>query len=104
KLSTCVRTGRTSTSGSTRPVGRTTSSTMLPCECLSSYGPGVAETKIVRAAFPFLELKRPVVERRRQAEAEFDERFLARPIALVHAAELRHRHVRFVDDEQRIGG
>jgi hypothetical protein len=39
---------------------------------------------------PLLEAQRPVVERRRQAEAVFDERLLARRSPLVHAADLRH--------------
>src|SRR5690242_14176604 len=48
--STCERTGRTSTSGSASPVGRTTSSTTLPPDWRNSYGPGVADTKMVRGS------------------------------------------------------
>ena len=45
--STCVVAGRTSNSGSTKPVGRTTCSTI--CELFSSsYSAGVAETKMLR--------------------------------------------------------
>ena len=43
RSSTCVLAGRTSTCGSTSPVGRTTCSTTAPA-CCSSYGPGVADT------------------------------------------------------------
>ena len=43
--STCVVAGRTSTSGSTRPVGRTTCSTTWPA-WEASYSDGVAETKM----------------------------------------------------------
>ena len=37
-----------------------------------------------------------------QAEAVLDQRLLARPVAVVHPADLRHRHVDLVDDEQEI--
>ena len=50
-----------------------------------------------------VEAKRAVVERRRQAEAEVDERLLARPVALVHAADLRDRLVRLVDEDDEVG-
>src|SRR5690606_2483637 len=46
--STWVATGRISTGGSTSPVGRTTSSVTSPSDSRSSYGPGVADTKIAR--------------------------------------------------------
>ena len=54
------------------------------------------------ARFPLLEVERPVVERRRQAEAVVDEHFLARAIADVHAADLRHRLMALVDDDERV--
>ena len=44
RSSICPFTGRISTSGSTRPVGRITCSTTTPADRVSSYGPGVAET------------------------------------------------------------
>ena len=37
-------TGRISTGGSTRPVGRMICSITTPADFVSSYGPGVAET------------------------------------------------------------
>jgi len=40
----------------------------------------------------------------RQAEAVFDEGFLARPVAAVHAADLRHGHVALVDKQQPVVG
>ena len=53
-------------------------------------------------ALELLELERPVVERARQAEAVLDERLLARAVAAVHRADLRHRLVRLVEDEQEV--
>ena len=43
----------------------------------------------------------PVVQRARQPEAVVHERLLARAVALVHAADLRHRLVRLVDEARR---
>ena len=63
--------------------------------------------QIDRLADPVGELlpgQRPVVDRRRQPEPEVDEVALARHVALVHAADLRHGHVRLVDDEQEVLG
>ena len=39
-----------------------------------------------------------------QAEAVVDERLLARAVALVHAADLRHGLVRLVYDDDEVGG
>ena len=91
--------------GSTSPVGRIICSTTTPPDCFSSYGPGVAETNSswLTRALPLLEVQRPVVERRRQPEAVGDQHFLARAIAVIHAADLRHRLVALVDDDQRVG-
>ena len=73
-------------------------------EWRSSNGPGVAETKtsLRHQLEELVEAQRPVVERRRQPEAVLDERLLARAVALVHAADLRHRLVRLVDEEQEV--
>ena len=102
--STCVPTGRISTSGSISPVGRTTSSVDLALRHPQFVRPRRRrdEDRARRAAFPFLELQRPVVQRRRQPEAELHQRFLARAVALVHGADLRNGDVRFVDHQQRI--
>ena len=81
-------------------------STTTPCDFDSSYGPGVADTNMTcpTRRFPLLEVQRPVVERRRQAEPVGHQHFLARSIAEVHAADLRHGLVALVDDDQRIAG
>ena len=50
-----------------------------------------------------VEPQRAVVERAREAEPEVDERLLARAIALVHAADLRNRLVRLVDEDHVVG-
>ncbi len=57
---------------------------------------------LVDGRLELLERQRPVVERRRQAEPEVDEDLLAGPVVLVHADDLRDRHVRLVDDEQPV--
>ena len=49
-----------------------------------------------------VEAQRAIVERRRQPEAVLDERVLARAVALVHAAELRDRLVRLVDEADEV--
>ena len=49
-----------------------------------------------------LPLQRAVVHRRRQPEAVLHQRPLAAHVALVHAADLRHGHVRLVDDQQEV--
>ena len=46
--------------------------------------------------------QRTVVERRRHAEAVFDQRFFARAVTVIHAVKLRHGLVRFVDEHQVI--
>ena len=46
--------------------------------------------------------ERPVVHGAGQAEPVFDQRALAAGVALVHRADLRHRDMRFVDDQQEI--
>ncbi len=50
------------------------------------------------------ELEWPVVDRRGQAEAVVDQRLLARSIPLVHAADLRHRLVGLVDEDDEVVG
>ncbi|MNS72809.1 hypothetical protein D3C72_1062290 [compost metagenome] len=53
--------------------------------------------------FPLVKPHRPVVQRRRQTEAVFNEGFLTRTVALIHRADLRHADVGFVDHQQSIG-
>src|SRR5204863_4308546 len=49
-----------------------------------------------------VERKRTIVDRAWQTETVFDERLLARAVAAPHAAHLRHRLMRLVDDHQKI--
>ena len=53
-------------------------------------------------ALELVEPQRPVVERRRQAEAVLDQRLLARAVAAVHRLELRQGDVALVDHQQGI--
>ena len=57
-----------------------------------------------RQALEFVEPQRPIVQRRRQAKAKFDQCLLAGTIAFVHATELRHRDMTFIDDQHCILG
>ncbi|MNM65456.1 hypothetical protein D3C81_769030 [compost metagenome] len=58
---------------------------------------------LAHLALELVELERPVVQRRRQAEAVLDQRGLARAVTVVHAVELADQHVRLVQEHQRIG-
>ena len=60
------------------------------------------EDHLVDAFLELLEHQGPVVERRRQAEAEVDQRLFAGAVAVEHPAHLGHRDVRFVDDAEEI--
>ena len=73
-------------------------------ERVRSNSPGVAETSTICGVTvqELLEGLRAVVERARQAEAVFDERLLARAVALVHAADLRDRLVGLVDEADEV--
>ena len=51
-----------------------------------------------------VERLRPVVQRARQPEAVVDERLLARAVALVHAADLRHGLVGLVEEADEVVG
>ena len=93
-------------SGSTRPVGRISCSTDVPAAVLElevtrrrGHEDGPAHVLL-----ELLELERTVVECAGQPEPVLDQRFLARAIAAVHRADLRHRLVRLVDDEQEVLG
>ncbi len=106
RSSTWRSTGRTSVTGSISPVGRITCSANTPCTRSISHGPGVALTMdgLRPEALPLLELQRPVVEAGRQPEAELRQDGLARMVAPLHAADLRHGDVALVDDQQRVLG
>ena len=63
--------------------------------------------QVDRLADPLDELlppQRAVVGRARQPEAVVHQRALARHVALEHRADLRHGHVRLVDDQQEVLG
>ena len=51
------------------------------------------------AGFEFVEIQRPVIERRRQAKAVLDQGLFARAVAPIHPSDLRHGHVAFVDHQ-----
>ena len=77
-------------------------------------GHGVAQLEVgrrgrdveiaLRVAHEFAEAQRAVVHRARQAEPVVHQCLLARAVALIHAADLRHRGVRLVHHEQEILG
>ena len=50
----------------------------------------------------FVRAQRAVFDGARQTESEFDEAFLAGTVAVRHAADLRERDVRFVDEDDEI--
>jgi len=63
-------------------------------------GPRMQRELVPRPRFA---LQHPVGERAREAEAEIDERLLARAIALVHAADLRHGLMGLVQEHDEVG-
>ena len=79
-------------------------STTTPPACWQLVRPwrGAHVDHLPDAPLPLREAQRPVVERRRQAEAVLDEHFLARAVAVVHPAHLRHGLVALIDDEHRV--
>ena len=98
-----LRVSRTSTSGSTIPVGRTICSTIRGrVGALVLARRGRHEHQLRRDREELLERLRPVVERAGQPEAVVDQRLLARAVALVHAADLRHGLVRLVDEADEV--
>ena len=94
---------RTSTSGSTTPVGRTICSTMRArVVALEVTRRGRDEHDLRRVLEELVEGLRAVVERARQTEAVLHERLLARAVALEHAADLRNGLVRLVDEADEV--
>ena len=61
------------------------------------------ENRLRKELLELIEAQRAVVQRGRQPEAVVDQVLLARAIALVHPADLRNRHVRFIDKRQGFG-
>ena len=91
--------------GSTTPVGSDQLLGDVALAALEFVRPrrGAHVDRLVDGRLELLERQRPVVERRRQAEPEVDQDLLAGPVVLVHADDLRDRHVRLVDHEQPVG-
>ncbi len=89
-----------------RPVGRIICSTTTPCDFASSYGPwrGRHVHHLPHPRLPLGKVQRTVVERGWQPEPVGDQHFLARPVAVIHAADLRHRLVALVHDQERVLG
>ena len=58
--------------------------------------------ELIGAMLELLKRQRTVIQRRRHAKAILDQRFFARAVAGIHAAQLRHRLVRFVDEHQKV--
>ena len=69
---------------------------------LERPGRGRDEDELRHLRQELVEAKGPVVERRREPEAVLHERLLARAVAFVHAAELRHGLVRLVDEHDHV--
>ena len=71
-----------------------------------SNGPGRGRREQDRpgGAQELVEVQRPVVQGRGQPEPVLDQHQLARPVAVVHPAELRDGDVRLVDDGQELAG
>ena len=53
-------------------------------------------------AFKLLSTQWPVVQGRRQTEAIVDQHLLARAVSIVHALDLAHGHVTFVNHNEEI--
>ncbi len=86
------------------PVGRIScSATTARVAQLVRAGRRRDEHRLPDLCEELVEAQRPVVERRRQPEAEVDERLLARAVALVHATDLGHGLVRLVDEADEVG-
>ena len=62
------------------------------------------EDRLRPERLPLLESQRPVVQARRQPEAELAQHVLTRPVPPRHAADLRDRHVALVHDQHGVLG
>src|SRR5690606_4655048 len=63
---------------------------------------GAYEDDLIVLGLELLERHGPVVQRRRQPKAVFDERELPRAVAIVHGAHLRDGYMALVDDEEKV--
>ena len=57
---------------------------------------------LVDMAFKLFPTQWPVIQSRRQTEAIVDQHFLARAVSIVHALDLSHSHVAFIDHDEEI--
>ena len=57
---------------------------------------------LVDMAFKLLTTQWPVIQSRRQTETIVDQHFLARAVSIVHALDLSHSHVAFIDHDEEI--
>ena len=69
---------------------------------LEPRGRGADIDHLIHPLHELLELQRAVVERTGKSEAVIDQYRFPRPIPLVHAADLRHRGVAFVEKQEKI--
>ena len=67
-------------------------------------GRGRDEHHLVQPLLELREVERPIVHRGGQAEAEVHQRLLPGHVPEVHPSDLRHRHVRLVDEEEEVVG
>ena len=67
-------------------------------------GSGGDEDHLVPHLLEFLEFQRAIVHGAGKAEAVIDQHLLALAVAVVHRVDLRHGHMRFIDDQQEILG
>ncbi len=106
KSSTWLVLGRTSISGSNKPVGRMICSTTTPPASLQFVIAGRSTHKngLAHHAFKLIKGKRAVIHGRRQPETIFHQLRFARAVAAPHGPHLRHGSVAFVDHHQIIVG
>ena len=60
------------------------------------------EQHLINLIFKFLKIQRTVVQCRRKAKAVINQSLFAAAIAVVHRTDLRNRHVRLIDDNEKI--
>ena len=53
-------------------------------------------------AFKLFPTQWPVIQSRRQTEAIVDQHLLARAVSIIHALDLSHGHVTFIDHDEEI--
>ncbi len=63
---------------------------------------GADINNLLHHLFPFIKCQRTVIQCRRKTEPMLDQRELARPVTEVHSPDLRHSHMRFVDDKEKV--